>query len=716
MIIDVMFSAPRSRTSLIATDTPGTADRFGMDPDPMTHPKPTTGPRAWLAILALLGMMGGCKGLAPGILPIPVERVPVIGDKDKAKDEYEYDYDGYDEYDDDARGFERDAADVADKDGADRDGKASPKADAEPAAEPSEAAAEPAETTAEPAKADGTDAEAAAAVTEPADESASAKEATPAKQVTLADDAESDAVDGSTPAPFEVPELARPKVPTRLGQSGGVGLIPVAADSDRYVARQVPQNYTVPPGSGSAYQPPPTYQPPTIPSIPTTAPPTTAFPPAGSLPPPSAYQPAGPQPQMVPTPSGMMPQSPPQTSLPMSPDMPMMSSPDGGVPLNPYFGAPNSAPAFVPNTQYADLELTGVPARTGRIMVGGSVNSDAGVMGQLTLDERNFDITRWPTSFQDFASGTAFRGAGQTFRIEAVPGSVFKRYMVSFSEPNLLGFMPLSLGVSGYLFDRRFLDWDEERLGGRVGLGYRVTPELSLTAGITGQNVKIQRPRVTGLAALDDVVGDNEMYIGELRLTHDTRNSPFQPTEGHFFEVGYDAGFGKYDFGRVDVENRNYMLLSQRADGSGKQTLSLSTRVGYTSEDTPIFENYFAGGYSTMRGFDFRGASPVEVYDDGVNQIPIGVGGRFQWLNSLEYMFPITADDAFRGVAFVDFGTVEKDIRIYGDNFRVAPGLGLRVAIPMLGPAPLAFDFAYPVTKAEYDQRRIFSFYMSALR
>jgi outer membrane protein insertion porin family len=50
------------------------------------------------------------------------------------------------------------------------------------------------------------------------------------------------------------------------------------------------------------------------------------------------------------------------------------------------------------------------------------------------------------------------------------------------------------------------------------------------------------------------------------------------------------------------------------------------------------------------------------------------------------------------------------------ENFRVAPGLGLRVAIPMLGPAPLAFDFAYPVAQADTDERRIFSFYMSALR
>ena len=64
---------------------------------------------------------------------------------------------------------------------------------------------------------------------------------------------------------------------------------------------------------------------------------------------------------------------------------------------------------------------------------------------------------------------------------------------------------------------------------------------------------------------------------------------------------------------------------------------------------------------------------------------------------------------------FVDFGTVERSITIKEDNFRVAPGLGLRVAIPMLGPAPLAFDFAYPVSKAPTDDRRIFSFYMSLI-
>lgn len=499
-------------------------------------------------------------------------------------------------------------------------------------------------------------------------------------------------------------------------------------DNGRYVARQFPQNFGPPsrgidnlpppaqPGNGqppsvyqvqpgvqnpSGYQPPPTYQPPTSQSAPQTANPANP-PTSGVYVPPGGVSVDQSQPGL-PT-NGM------DTGVvPFYPGGPIAESiygPQGAI--DPYSGVPTAPPVYIPNTRMADLELTGVPARTGRIMVGGAVNSDAGLNGQITLDERNFDITRWPTSFQDFANGTAFRGAGQTFRIEAVPGSIFKRYTVSFADPNLLGYLPISLGVSGFLYDRRFQDFDEERLGGRVSFGYRVTPDLSVSTGITGQNVKIHRPRILGVPPLDAVLGDNELYTGEFRLTHDTRDSPFQPTEGHFFEFAYERAFGDFEYNRFDIENRNYLLAAQRADGSGKQTLSFGTRVGFSGDDTPMFENYFAGGYATMRGFDFRGASPV-IGD-------VQVGGRFQWLSSLEYIFPITADDAFRGVAFVDFGTVERDIEINKENFRVAPGIGVRIAIPMLGPAPLAFDFAFPVAKADGDQERIFSFYMSAVR
>ncbi|QDT09428.1 BamA/TamA family outer membrane protein [Stieleria marina] len=365
-------------------------------------------------------------------------------------------------------------------------------------------------------------------------------------------------------------------------------------------------------------------------------------------------------------------------------------------------------PIYTPTLRDADLIINGFPARTGRIMFGGAVNSDAGVTGQITVDERNFDIRRWPTSFQQLFTGQAFRGAGETFRIEAAPGSDFDRYTVQWATPNLFNYLPFSFSVSGFLFDRRFNDWDEHRGGARTSLGYRITPDLSLSVGISGQRVDMTNPTSTLSPQLNRALGKSDLYTGSISLKHDTRNSPIQASEGHYFEATFEESFGDFDYSRFEMEFRQYWKLSERIDGSGKQTLSYSTKLGFSGDETPVYENFFAGGYATIRGFDFRGASPVE---NGVE-----VGGRFQWLNTLEYMFPITADDAFRGVAFVDFGTVESDIEINEDNFRVAPGVGVRVAIPALGPAPLAFDFAFPVAKADTDNERIFSFYMSLIR
>ncbi|MCM2374552.1 BamA/OMP85 family outer membrane protein [Aporhodopirellula aestuarii] len=411
----------------------------------------------------------------------------------------------------------------------------------------------------------------------------------------------------------------------------------------------------------------------------------------------------------------------PQTSAPASPNAyggdvysqpPAFNPTYNDPPVNYPPVAPYPPMVTGPEVREADLIIQGYPARTGRVMFGGAVNSDAGVTGQVTIDERNFDISRWPTSFQDLFSGTAFRGAGQTFRLEAVPGSVYQRYTAQFADPNLFGYLPISMSISGFYYDRQFDDWDEGRLGGRLSFGYRITPDLSISAGVNGQNVEISQAADPSLPQLAEVLGDNALYSGMFSLIHDTRNSPLQPSEGHYIKASYEQAFGDFDYGRFEGEYRKYWLMRERADGSGKQTLSFGSQIGISGEDTPIFENFFAGGYATIRGFDFRGASPVVSTGAGL----IEVGGRFQWLNSVEYMFPLTADDAFRGVAFVDFGTVEEDIEINEDNFRVAPGFGFRVAIPMLGPAPLAFDFAFPVMKAEFDDERMFSFYMSTTR
>jgi outer membrane protein insertion porin family len=59
-------------------------------------------------------------------------------------------------------------------------------------------------------------------------------------------------------------------------------------------------------------------------------------------------------------------------------------------------------------------------------------------------------------------------------------------------------------------------------------------------------------------------------------------------------------------------------------------------------------------------------------------------------------------------VFFVDSGTVTDSPGF--DEYRASVGMGLRLYIPQLGQAPLAFDFGFPVVKQESDVKKVFSF------
>ena len=358
---------------------------------------------------------------------------------------------------------------------------------------------------------------------------------------------------------------------------------------------------------------------------------------------------------------------------------------------------------------FANLDVQVSETQTGRVTFGAAVNSNSGVVGQIIIDERNFDILGFPRSFSEIQDGTAFRGRGQGFRLELVPGNEVQRYLVNFSEPYLFN-SQISFSASGYFFDRQFFDWDEQRLGGRFNFGYRLTPDLSFSAGLRLENVNIRNPRVPTSPSLDAVLGDSSLFLAQFSLINDTRDHPFLATQGSYLELSYFQGFGDFDYPRGELDYRRYFLLRERPDQSGRHTLSIGTKVGVSGTSTPIFENFFVGGFATLRGFEFRNASPVEG--------DVRVGGRFQWLNTVEYTFPITADDMFKGVVFCDFGTVEENIEFNSDNFRVAPGFGFRVHMPFggSGGAPLAFDFAFPVEQADTDETQTFSFYTSVIR
>jgi outer membrane protein insertion porin family len=374
-------------------------------------------------------------------------------------------------------------------------------------------------------------------------------------------------------------------------------------------------------------------------------------------------------------------------------------------------GAVGGMPVFPGSEPYVILDVDAEETQTGRLMIGAGVNSNAGLVGNIVVDEQNFDILRLPRSWDDIQNGVAFRGAGQRFRLEAAPGTELQRYMATFQEPYLFD-TRIGLSMSASYFTRFFFDWAEARTGGRVGLGYQFqfAPDLSVNAGFRGESVDVFNPRVLA-PDIVDMQGTNGVYGFSGGIIHDTRDSPFLPTQGHLATFEFEQVIGTYVYPRGILEGRQYFLLNERPDGSGRHVLSIGSVLGLSGPDTPAYDNFFAGGFNTLRGFVFRGASPRQAGPTG--QLAI-VGGPFQWLNTIEYLFPITADDTLRGVVFTDFGTVESNVSI--NNMRVAPGFGLRITLPAMGPAPIALDFAVPVAKAPFDSEQLFSFFVGFAR
>jgi outer membrane protein insertion porin family len=374
---------------------------------------------------------------------------------------------------------------------------------------------------------------------------------------------------------------------------------------------------------------------------------------------------------------------------------------------NPLADALRTPPDNVGYTPMSELDIDYFvnEARTGRLMFGAGINSDAGLVGSIVLEELNFDILRPPTSFRDLAHGNAWRGGGQRFRAEAIPGNLVSRYLVSWTDPYFMH-TDYSLGTSAFFFNRFYEDWDEQRGGGRVSVGRQFTPEISISGAIRLETIEINNPRVPTPPLLAADLGSHFLSTFRLAGAHDTRDSAFLPGEGHFVELGYEQAFGDFIYPRFDIEARQYYTVRERPDGGGRHIVTVGGQLGWTDVDTPIFERFFAGGFQTLRGFDFRGVGP--------RQLGVATGGRWLAVGSLEYQIPITADENIQAVAFTDFGTVENEVEF--KDVRVTVGVGMRLTVPAMGPVPLAFDFAIPLSKATGDDTRLFSFYISAAR
>lgn len=356
---------------------------------------------------------------------------------------------------------------------------------------------------------------------------------------------------------------------------------------------------------------------------------------------------------------------------------------------------------------YRDVLIEIEETNTGSFDIGGAVSSDSGVIGRIALTQRNFDISDTPDSPGEFFAGRAFRGAGQTFQIELLPGNEVQTYSISLLEPYL--FESRYSGSANVFFRARdFDEFDEQRFGTRLGLGRRFGTRWQGNLTVRAEEVElsdIEPDRPVDVFAVADA---NLIFGTQVGLSRTTLDSLTRPTRGARSNISVEQVMGDFTFTKLELSHSVFIPI--REDYLGRSTvLNLRSRIGYIPQgraDTPTYERFFMGGQS-FRGFDFRTVSPKGIRNDNGQQSDDPVGGNWLLFLGAEIEQPIY-EDILSIVGFIDSGTVTFDPGL--EDFRVAVGFGFRFYIPQLSPAPLALDFGFPILEEDLDENRLFTF------
>ena len=338
------------------------------------------------------------------------------------------------------------------------------------------------------------------------------------------------------------------------------------------------------------------------------------------------------------------------------------------------------------------------------------VSSDLGVGGGISLSQRNFDLTDFPESFDEFANGEAFIGDGQRFTLSIAPGNENSNFDLGFQEPYLFNsdyFFRLNLRLSENVRE----DFDEDRGVATISLGRRLGDVWTGSVSLTYEDITINDIAPEASVDVFNVAGSNTLTRAGFSLTRSTTDSNIQPSRGSRITLGvdqYGVFGGDFDFTRATFAYSQFFTLGEDFLGR-KSIFNISVDAGYIfddAQDVPLFERFYAGGRN-FRGFDFRGIGPRGIQNDTMLLGEDPVGGQFRLLMRLEYEVPFYQEN-IRLAFFTDQGTVQDELGV--DQWRVSVGTGLRLIIPFFGQAPIALDLALPLIEEDGDETQFFSF------
>ncbi|UPQ88560.1 outer membrane protein assembly factor BamA [Vibrio sinaloensis] len=385
-----------------------------------------------------------------------------------------------------------------------------------------------------------------------------------------------------------------------------------------------------------------------------------------------------------------------------------------------------------------DLVYNVKEANSGSVNFGVGYGTESGVSFQVGLQQDNF------------------AGSGNRVGISAMTNKYQKNVSLDYRDPywNLDG---VSLG--GKIYYNEFeaseagiVDYTNQSYGASLTWGFPFDELNRFDFGFGYTHNKIGNvPSYDQAQRFAQSIGQPEGDIltndfdVNVSWTRNNLNRGYFPTAGNYQNAfakatvpGSDAQYFK-----IQYDARQYVPLTKKHEF----TLLMRGRLGYGNgygktdgNDNlfPFYENYYAGGFTTLRGFGSNRVGPKAVYTTNgnpdtcntsrcVSATDDSVGGNAVALASLELIVPtpFASDEArnqIRTSVFVDAASVwdtefvydpkYKGQRYYMDysdpmNYRSSFGAALQWMSPM---GPLVFSIAKPIKSYEGDDEEFFTF------
>ena len=252
--------------------------------------------------------------------------------------------------------------------------------------------------------------------------------------------------------------------------------------------------------------------------------------------------------------------------------------------------------------------------------------------------------------------------------------------------------------------------FDSKVLSGGVSFGIPISEFNFLNLGFQYENTEINEGDNPAEEVSDFIEREGNQFDALLissGFAYDTRNKALLPDRGTYHRVRGQVAVpgGDLQYYKIDYDGRWFYPFTE------DYVLALQGQLGYgdgysETEVLPFFENFYAGGPRTVRGYEENTLGPKD-------RSGRALGGNFMVVANAELILPVpflTDVKSVRITAFVDAGNVygeNEDEDVDVDAIRLSTGLSGLWVSPF---GVLTVSVAYPFNDSDGDKTQPFQF------